>query len=105
VAFCPSFVGSAEVRIVAWCSRELSICYMVATLRMLFTHQYTLPPSFAGVAGNSLKSAATADTFWLAVVKGKSCCSMAQLASNADSRWSTSASLASVTALSTVSLP
>jgi hypothetical protein len=107
VAFYPPSLGSAEVRIVAlaWCSQELSTCYTMAMLRMLFSHQYTLPPYFLGVAGSAFRCAAVAAMFSLVVVKVRSCCSMAQLASDADSRWSTSASLASVTALSLVSLP
>jgi hypothetical protein len=112
VLFCPPSLGSARGRIVAvaWCSRELSTCFTAATERMIFTHWHTLPPSLAGVASSTFRRVTTTATFWLAVVKAGSCCSpdsfsMAQLASNADSRWSTSANLASAAALSLTSLP
>jgi hypothetical protein len=71
---------------------------------MLFSHRYTLPPSFVGVASSAHKRAVAVATFWLAVVKVGSYYSMAQLASNADSYGSTSASRASMTAHSLVSL-
>jgi hypothetical protein len=79
-------------------------------LRMLFNHRHTLPLSLAGVVGSVFRRAAIAATFWLVVVKAGSCCSpgsfsMAQFASNANSCWSTLASLASVATLSLVSLP
>jgi hypothetical protein len=65
VAFCPPSLGSAGVKIVAlaWCSRELSTCCTVVTPRMLFSHQYSLPPSLAGAAGSALRCEATAGTF------------------------------------------
>jgi hypothetical protein len=93
----------------AWCSWELSTYCMVATPRMLFNRRHTMPPSLVGVADSAFRRAASVATFWLAVVKAGSCyslgSSMARLASNANSCWSTSASLASAATLSPVSLP
>jgi hypothetical protein len=107
VAFCPPFLGSAGVRIVAlaWCSSELSTYYTVATPRMLFSRRYTLPPSLEGVVGSTFSHAVAVSMFWLALVKTGSYCSMDRLASNADSRWSRSASLTSMVTLSPMSLP
>jgi hypothetical protein len=112
VAFCPSSLTSAGGIIVALtrCSRKLSTCCTAATPRMLFSHQHTLPPSLAGVAGSAFRRATAAATFRLVMLKAGSCYSpssffMARLASNADSRWSTLASLAFALALLPVSLP
>jgi hypothetical protein len=65
--------GGCRIVALALYNWELSTCCTVVTLKMLFSHWHTLPPSLAGVTGNTFRCEATAATLWLAMVKAGSC--------------------------------
>jgi hypothetical protein len=106
--------GGGKIEASTQCCRELSACCVVAVLRMLLSHWYTLPNLLVEGVGNVSRSAATMATFWLALVKVGSCysaCSITtvQPASNVESRRSslpqTSISLVSTTTRSSANPP